>query len=264
VAVHNAAIVSILLGDGTGSFAARTDIATSGTFPWSASIANLDGDPRPDLIVANNDVHTVSVFLNTTDTVSTAPDAPTIIRNATAGHGTATVSWTAPVWDGGSPLTGYVVTPYVGYSPRPSTTFSSTSTTQTVTGLTDGTEYRFRVQAINAVGTSSFSTVTNPVIPGLTVPGAPTIIRNATAGDGTATVSWIAPASDGGSTITGYVVTPYVGYSPRPPTTFLSTATTQTVTGLINGTTYRFRVQAMNAIGTGGYSTVTNPVIPTL
>jgi hypothetical protein len=76
-------------------------------------------------------------------------------------------------------------------------------------------------------------------------------------------VSWAAPVTDGGSAITGYVVTPYVGYSPRPAQTFGSTATTQVVTGLVNGTQYRFRVQAINAIGTGGYSTVTNPVTPT-
>jgi hypothetical protein len=197
-----------------------------------------------------------------TPTAPAVPQAPTIIRNATAGPASATVSWLRPASDGGSPIIGYVVTPYVGYKPQPATTFNSTATTQTVVGLTNDTQYRFRVQAFNAVGTGAFSTVTNPVVPALMVPGAPTIIRNATAGDGSATVSWTAPASDGGSPITGYVVTPYVGYSPRPPTTFDSTATTRTVTGLVNGTQYRFRVQAVNAIGTGPYSTVTNPVIP--
>ena len=64
--------------------------------------------------------------------------------------------------DGCSPITGYVVTPYVGYFPLPATTFNSTATTQTLTRLTIGTSYRFRVQAINAVGTSGYSKVTNP------------------------------------------------------------------------------------------------------
>ena len=75
-------------------------------------------------------------------------------------------------------------------------------------------------------------------------------------------MSWTAPASDGGSAVTGYVVTPYVGYCAAAAETFSSTATTQTVTGLTNGTQYRFRVQAINAVGTSGYSTVTNPVTP--
>jgi hypothetical protein len=98
---------------------------------------------------------------------------------------------------------------------------------------------------------------------GATQPGAPTILRNATAGDGVATVSWLAPESDGWSPITGYLVTPYVGFSPQPSTTFASTATTQVVTGLTNGVEYRFRVRGVNAVGPSGYSTVTNPVTPT-
>jgi large repetitive protein len=59
------------------------------------------------------------------------------------------------------------------------------------------------------------------------------------------------------------VVTPQVGSWTGTPRVFSSTATSQTVTGLTNGWTYRFRVQAINAIGTSGYSRVTNPVIPT-
>jgi len=43
---------------------------------------------------------------------------------------------------------------------------------------------------------------------------------------------------------------------------FNSPSTTQTVTGLTNGTTYRFRVRAYNAVGVGGYSTASNPVTP--
>lgn len=75
-------------------------------------------------------------------------------------------------------------------------------------------------------------------------------------------MSWATP-SNGCVLITGYVVTPYVGYAPMPPRTFGTTDTTQNITGLTNGVTYRFRIQAINAIGTGGYSKVTNPVTPT-
>jgi hypothetical protein len=132
-----------------------------------------------------------------------------------------------------------------------------------ITGLTNGRTYKFRVQAMNAIGTGGFSTVTNAVRPAPTVPSAPTIIRNATAGNQSATVSWHAPVSDGGSPLTGYVVTPYTSYYPHPSTVFDASATTRVITGLTNGRTYKFRVQAMNAIGTGGFSTVTNPVTPT-
>ena len=64
-------------------------------------------------------------------------------------------------------------------------------------------------------------------------------------------------------TLTGYVVTPYVGYTPLPSTTVDSPVTAKVVTGLLNGTTYRFRVRALNAAGTSVYSTVTNALVPT-
>lgn len=57
------------------------------------------------------------------------------------------------------------VTAYVGYFPVKVRIFNSPLTTQTVTGLTNGTEYRFRVRAYNAYGVSDFSKVTNPVTP---------------------------------------------------------------------------------------------------
>jgi streptogramin lyase len=188
-----------------------------------------------------------------------SPPPPTAAA-AIAGASAATVHWTAPITDGGSPVTGYAVTPYVGYFPLPTQTFNSTETTQTITGLDPTKTYRFRVQATNTNGSGSYSKVSNPVTP-LGSPGAPSI-GTATAGNRQATISWTTPTQDGGSPITGYIVTPYVGYIEHPSTTFESAATTQTVTELVNGKTYRFRVRAINAIGTGPYSKVTNPVTP--
>ena len=162
--------------------------------------------------------------------------------------------------DGGSPITGYVVTPYIGGVAQSPVTFDSTATTQTVTGLTNGSTYTFTVAASNAFGTGPKSAASNPVTPA-TVPGAPTI-GAATTGNQAATISWNPPVSNGGSPITGYVVTPYIGGVAQAPVPFNSTATTQTVTGLTNGTTYRFAVQAINAVGTGAYSDVSAPVTP--
>jgi uncharacterized protein YjbI with pentapeptide repeats len=84
--------------------------------------------------------------------------------------------------------------------------------------------------------------------PEIKKPGPPTAVETISANTGLA-VSWSAPASDGGSAITGYVVHLE---GPRHHGTCTTTgATTCTVTGLINGTTYKVKVQASNAKGTG-------------
>jgi hypothetical protein len=248
--------------DGTGAFTADITVGATVT-PLGGSTTDCFSASGACAIAAAEAVDFPGTVTGVTmATAPTVPAAPSILRNATGGNGEATVSWTPPASDGGAAITGYVVTPYVGFYALSSVTFASPATTQTVTGLTNGITYRFKVAALNAAGTGPASKVTNPVTPAATVPGAPTI-GAATAGNAQATVSWTAPASDGGAAITGYVVTPYIGYYPLPSRSFSSTATTQMVTGLTNGTQYRFRVQAINAVGTGGYSKVTNPVTPT-
>jgi predicted phage tail protein len=154
------------------------------------------------------------------------------------------------------------VTPYIGATAQPTRQFFSAATTETITLLTNGVTYTFTVAAVNGVGTGSSSAASNEVTPAATAPSAPTI-GSASAGNGQATVSWTAPTSDGGSPITAYEVTPYIGLAPQMSTTYNMTATTEIVTGLSNGTTYRFRVRAINGAGSSGYSTVSNPVTPT-
>ena len=83
---------------------------------------------------------------------------------ATAGSGSATVHWTAPA-NNGSPITGYIITPYINGVAQTAQTFLSTSLSQIVTGLTPGTTYTFKVAAINANGTGPQSAATNGVTP---------------------------------------------------------------------------------------------------
>lgn len=102
-------------------------------------------------------------------TSATAPGVPTSL-SGTAGNTQVVLTWTAPGSDGGSAITDYVVQ-YSSDSGSTWTTFSdgtSSSTGATVTGLTNGTAYVFRVAAVNAVGTGSYSTASDAVTP--TVP----------------------------------------------------------------------------------------------
>ena len=95
-------------------------------------------------------------------------------------------------------------------------------------------------------------------VPPPTAPGAP-LTPVAAAGDGSATVSWSPPASDGGQTITGYTVTA----SPGGKTcAWTSGPRWCTVSGLADGTSYTFTVKATNSIGTGPASAATGAVTP--
>jgi len=91
-----------------------------------------------------------------------------------------------------------------------------------------------------------------------TVPFAP-FDPTAKPGNTTATLTWQAPTSDGGKPIHTYLITPYLAHLPLTPQTFTAHTTTATVTGLTNGDTYTFTIQAQNAIGTGYPSLPTTP-----
>ena len=192
----------------------------------------------------------------------TTPGVPTEVTGA-PGDRSVLLSWTAPASDGGSPITGYRITPWIRDKAQPAVLTGSAATSHTVTALTNGTTYTFTVAAINAVGTGPQSAASPAITPAAAaVPGAPTAVTGSPL-DGAVALSWTAPLSDGGSAITGYQVTPYVGTTAETPILTGSSATSHTVTGLINGTAYTFRVAAINAVGTGLESAASAPVTPT-
>ena len=98
------------------------------------------------------------------------PGAPTSVTASlpnTYGNATATVSWTAPLVVGAPALDDYQIQ-YSSDNGSTYTTFAdavSNATTATVTGLTNGFAYVFRVAAINQIGTGDFSAASNSVTP---------------------------------------------------------------------------------------------------
>jgi hypothetical protein len=136
-------------------------------------------------------------------------------------------------------------------------------TATNITGLVNGATYQFEVVATNNQGSSPFSAPSNSVTPQApTVPGAPTNV-SATAGNATASATWVAPASDGGSPITSYTVSAFTGGAPTGITATVGGGqNAATVFGLTNGLAYTFSVHATNAIGNGPESAQSAPVTP--
>ena len=207
---------------------------------------------------------TAFVSQNSIGILSTVPGKPTSVV-AVRGNASLAVTWTAPANTGGSAITDYLVK-YSSNGGAAWTNFVhpvSTVPSLTVTGLTNGTAYVFKVIAKNAVGISLPSANSAPATPA-TVPGKPTSVV-AVRGNASLAVTWTPPATSGGSAITNYLVK-YSSNSGSTWTTFVrpaSTATSCTVTGLTNGTPYVFKVIARNAVGSSLPSANSAPATPT-
>lgn len=228
--------LTVMASQPSGYPSSMTYSSTEGS--WSASFSSLS---------------TVAIL----DLSVTTPGAPTIgTADVTASSTTATVTWTAPSSNGGDTITGY----YIISSPTTTTQSASSDTTSTnFTGLTYGVAYTFQVAATNSQGTGTFSSSSNSVTP-FTTPNAPTsVTASVTASSTFASLSWIAPSDNGGSSITSYSVVS----SPATTTQTASAGSTSlSFTGLVYGTTYTFTVTAVNAAGSGTASASSNSVIP--
>src|SRR5215472_3582645 len=188
---------------------------------------------------------------------ATAPSAPSGLV-ASGGDGSVSLSWSAPASDGGSPVTGYNVYRGTSAGGESATPLASgvTATSFTDTTAVNGTTYFYRVAAVNAVGVSPQSNEAPATPhPAATVPAAPQS-PTAAGGNGSVQLSWSAPASNGGSAITGYNV--YRGTSaggePATPVASNVSGTSFTDTSAVNGTTYFYKVAAVNAVGTSPQS----------
>ena len=156
-------------------------------------------------------------------------------------------------------------TPTLTASAAPSgLTVSFTSSTTGVCTITSGGALTFVTAGnctINAdqAGDGSYlaaAQVQQTFVVNAVVPGAPTI-GTATAGDTQATVTFTAPASNGGATITGYTATSSPG-----GITGTCASSPCTATGLTNGQAYTFTVTATNSVGTSSASAASNSVTP--
>ena len=178
---------------------------------------------------------------------------PGMPENLTAmGHNeSVALAWEAPS-SGGAP-SGYEYRQVEG-DLGSEWAATSSHTGHTVTDLTNGTEYTFEVRAVNDAGEGPpASAKATPTADPPDLPGVP---RSLTwePGDGQVTLSWMAPA--GGGAVASYQ------YDMNASGDWMDAGTglTTTVTGLTNGTSYVFRVRAVNVTGasdaTGGVTAI--------
>ena len=200
-----------------------------------------------------------SVAQATTDL--TTPSAPTgLMANPSGVRGSDQIllTWSRPATDGGSPIIGYRIRTSANRVTWVILVAStgSAGTTYLHTGLAPGTTRFYQVAAINAQGEGPYSNVkegTTNAAP----PGPPQNLSARATGPTSITLSWEAPASDGGARITGYRVQ---ALGPNDGTWIIidphtgSKATTFAHINLQPATYWRYQVAAINSEGAGQWS----------
>ena len=181
----------------------------------------------------------------------------------TRGDASLTVTWAAPLSDGGSPITGYEVLVRRGAVAEPvgpPVVITVVGTTASITGLTNGVAYNVQIRAVNALGrgaAATSGTVTPATVPDAPVLGA--VTSGAAGGTRTVVANWTPPLFNGGVAVLDYSVT---AYNPDGTVsqriTVGSTTRARTFTLPVVGP-YTFDVRARNAVGDGAFSTRSAP-----
>ncbi len=273
-------------GSSITGYAIDTSPATVGRQTGDCSAANgfditnlTNGTTYSFTVYAINAVPLTSATGTTTNSVVPTntpglPSAPTNVTVTNVGldsnkDGQVTLSWTTPVDQGDSAITGYVITALV----QPSGTAAFTANigvanSGSIGGLTGNNSYTFTVAAQNAnhgATTGSASSQTSPAT-AITARPQPPAFTSAQQGNGVITLNWTAPSNNGGSALTGYALD--CGGPAACVQSPASSATSTTVTGLTVGTSYTFNLKAINALGTSTAASITQtfataPAAPT-
>ena len=250
-----------------GADAASFDIlSTSGQILTKAGVTyNHEAKSTYTVIVkaddGNGGTDTVTVTITVTD-VTEPPGRPAPPSVSGTGGSTTSldVTWTAPT------NTGPAITSYdLQYREGTSGSFTAgpqneTGTSAAIASLMASTSHQVQVRATNAEGDGAWSG-SGTGRTGASVPGAPTSLSAIASGSTQIDLSWTAPGSDGGSSITGYKIEISsdggANWSVHVATTG-NPATTYSHIGLAAGTTRHYRVSAINANGAGAPSNTDN------
>lgn len=193
-----------------------------------------------------------------------APSTPEV-----TGYDTNQISlkWNPPRDDGGSPIIGYVVEKFEKKDGEwtPVKMPMVRGTEATITGLSEGEIYQFRIRAVNAAGQGEASNSSAPTKcqPYVVPPGAPDQPRVGKVTKNSAELTWIRPIDDGGAAIDGYIVEKrkagtdeWIPCNQKPVK-----ETRLVVEPLPEKEQFEFRVKAVNSAGEGEPSRPTDMVL---
>jgi hypothetical protein len=200
---------------------------------------------------SNIDYRTTSPLSASTITLTDAPATPTFSSITTTGF---TVDWTATTGASSYKLDVSTASNFANFvSGYQDLTVNTNS--QAVTGLTANTLYYVRVRAVNASGTSANSTSGNSS----TLSNAPTVGTASSITSSGLTANWTAPSSQGAVTFT-YTIELSTANDFSSITSTASSIASGTITNafssLAEGTTYYYRIKAVNSAGSSAWSSV--------
>ena len=247
-----------------------TGLDPGSTYHYRIKAVNSAGNSAPS-----------NTFSGTTRVSNTVPDAPTGLMEVVQNQNQIDLTWTAPLSNGGSPITGYRIERATGtggnFMDLVADTMDPATTSYNDTGLMAATTYRYRVSTINALGTGATSNTVTAMTTAVTAPSVPRAFssmstENIILNRNNLTLNWLPPLDDGGVPITGYIIERYVGSitvdgvikdpsdatfdtrnSPNPTATSYTDVTMQLAAVL-----YFYRIRAVNQNNLEG------PELPTL
>ena len=232
-----------------------TLVSNTGSTNTSYSVTELDSGTEYFFRVSARNSSGPSIASGESSTF-TLTDAPSDLLATGSSSSTIELEWIGP----GGVVTGYKIEQKIGSG---SFTVLETNTetsdeTYTATGLTAGTEYTYRVSAINSGGTSDTSNESGAITSSADgAPDAPTDLDAFAVSDSQIDLEWVAPENPGTSDIIGYKIQRESPIGDGFTTIVANSGTTDTTYSdddLDSETEYNYRVSAINDEGTSGTS----------